>query len=140
MTQSPTAKITQLYALLPGSRLCDRGGLSKGFRCRIGPSRKTRLSPAAQVSAPAAEPAPLTPIERVTEILERLFLAPPDLTIELLVELAAAIARPWQSCLARRMACRRLPGRERSIVRGSVHDTAPVVTGSPQPSWIVNRE
>jgi hypothetical protein len=33
------------------------------------------------------QPAPLSPIERVTEILERLFLARPDLTAELLVEL-----------------------------------------------------
>jgi hypothetical protein len=45
------------------------------------------LPQAAQGSAPTADPSPLSPIERITEILERLFLARPDLTTELLAEL-----------------------------------------------------
>jgi hypothetical protein len=65
-------------------------------------------SPALHVSAPATEPGARSPIEQVAEIFEALFAKVPEPTAS-----AAAIPRPWPSCLTRRR-LRRYAARLRS--------------------------
>jgi hypothetical protein len=50
--------------------------------------QKGQQSPAASEQAPAAEPPPLAPIERVVEIFERFLPHEPELTAELIGEVA----------------------------------------------------